>query len=85
MKEIVLSTGRFASVRPITWWDKVLCAGAGVTTEALVMGLACRVTTIDGEPLTLEMAQAMELHEANPIIEAICQDLLACNKSKGVA
>lgn len=83
MKEIVLPSGRFASLRPITWWDKVLCADP--KTDVVVMGIACRVVTIDVAPLTLQMAQEMELAEANPIIEAICQELIAGYQSKGIA
>lgn len=83
MKEIVLPSGRFASIRPITWWDKVICSNP--STDVLVTGIACRVVTIDGEPLTFAQAQEMHVAEANPIISSICEELIAGIKSKGIA
>ena len=82
MKELVLPSGRFASIRPITWWDKVLCHCD--STELMLILLACRVVTIDGEALTLGQAQEMELAEAMPLITVICADVLAGMKSKAV-
>lgn len=83
MREVVLPSGRFATLRPITWWDKAICANA--SSDLLVLGLACRVVTIDGEPLTFQQAQEMELLDANPLIGLICDELIAGMKSKGIA
>ncbi len=68
-KEFTLPSGRIATLRPMTWWDKVSTANANV--ELMIFSLACRVVMIDKKPLTLEVAQEMPLHEAAPIISAI--------------
>jgi uncharacterized linocin/CFP29 family protein len=84
MREIVLPSGRFAAFRPLTWRDRVATWGIA-SIEERVIALACRAVTIDGELLTLEQALDMELEEAEPIIQAICQNVLAGIKSQGVA
>lgn len=84
MKEVVLNSGRFASMRPMTWWDRVITAGAD-TVELRILFLAARVTTLDGEPTTVEQLGNMELAEAQPIYDAVVQEFLAASKSKGVA
>lgn len=83
MREVVLPSGRFATLRPITWWDKAICANA--SSDMLVLGIATRVVTIDGEPLTFQQAQEMEIAEANPLISLICEELIAGIRSKGIA
>jgi hypothetical protein len=83
MKEIVLPSGKFAALRPITWWDRVLSVHAN--TDMMVLLIATRIVLIDGAQLTLEQAQAMDLQDAQPIINSICEDLVAGYKAKGVA
>lgn len=83
-KEIVLPSGRFAAFRPLTWRDRLFTWGLA-SVEERILALACRAVTIDGEPLTMEQALDMELEEAEPIIQAICQNVLAGIKSQGVA
>ena len=85
MKEVVLPSGRFASIRPITWFDRVVTYSASSNQELRVLLLACRVVTIDGEQLAMKQAEAMEIEEANPLIETVYADLLRASKSKGVA
>lgn len=84
MKEIVLPSGRFATLRPITWKDRVMTY-AILDLEERVIRLACRVVTIDGEILTRAAADEMELTEAEPIIQAICKEMVAGMQSKGIA
>jgi len=84
MKEIVLPSGRFATLRPITWRDRVITY-SNTDLEARIMALACLVVKIDGEQLTKDQAGDMELSEAQPIIEVICQEMVAGFQSKGVA
>lgn len=84
MKEIVLPFGRFANIRPLTWRDRVF-TWAIASIEERILALACRAVTIDGEPLTMEQALDMELEDAEPIIQAICQNIMAGIKSQGVA
>ncbi len=69
MKEIVLPSGRFATLRPITWWDKVLTSNANI--DLMILTMACRIVKIDKQELTMDAAQEMPLHEANPIIVAV--------------
>jgi hypothetical protein len=83
VKELVLPSGRFAQIRDLTWWDRVLTAHTN--PEVYIIAMAVRVTTIDGEPLTLQMAGDMTLDEANPIIELIAGQLADSLKSKGVS
>lgn len=84
--EIVLPSGRFASVRRIKWWDRVMChSDSKGNIDVYVMALAIRCVTIDGEPLSIEQAKDMDIEEANPLIEAICGQLIAAGKSKGIA
>ena len=83
MKEIVLPSGKFATLRPITWWDKVVCATE--STDTLVFLIACRVVKIDGAELTFEQAKLMTLEDAQPIINSICAEMVAGLKAKGVA
>lgn len=69
MADITLPSGRIVTLRPITWWDKAVSANANF--DLLILGLACRIATIDGKPLTIEMTQEMSLLEATPIIAAV--------------
>ena len=83
MTEIVLPSGRFAQMRRITWFDRVVCSN--VEIEIMVMSLACRITTLDGVQLTWTEAQAMDLCEANPLIDGVLKQLNNAFKSKGIA
>ena len=83
MKELVLPSGRFAKIRNMTWWDRVLTSN--INPEVYIFCMALRVTTIDGEPLTAQEASEMPLEEANPIIELVADQILASLRSKGVA
>jgi hypothetical protein len=84
VKEIVLPSGRFATLRPLKWADRVMTYGLP-EVEQRIMALAVRTVCIDGEPLTMQQAQEMELTEAEPIIQAIVADMLAGYQSKGIA
>jgi hypothetical protein len=83
-KEVVLPSGRFASIRPLTWLDRVKTYSV-VDLEERLIRLAVRCVTIDGAPLSREQADEMELTEAQPIIEEICKAMIAGSQSKGVA
>lgn len=83
MKEIILPSGRFAAIRQITWMDRAVCFDTH--GEVMLMKLASRVVTIDGEALRMEAAAEMPLDDANPIIQAIIEQLLQALKSRGVA
>lgn len=84
MKELVLQSGRFATMRPITWWDRVVTAEAA-TVELRVLFIASRITKLDGDAVTPEELGAMELAEAEPIYQSVVAEFLAAAKAKGVA
>lgn len=83
LKELVLPSGRFASMRPLMWVDRVLCWDEN--PESRVLRMACRVVRIDGCELTLHEAMQMTLMEANPLIEMVLHAWIDSQKSKGVA
>jgi hypothetical protein len=86
LKELVLPSGRFAAMRPITWADRIVAYGAHRDSlELVVLAIACRITKIDGEVLTQDAAVEMALEDANPIIEAVLSQMNAAFASKGVA
>jgi hypothetical protein len=82
-QERVLPSGRFATMRPLTWLDRVLSYDENV--EARIMRMACRVVRIDGGELTLADAASMSLVEANPIIDMVTLAWAASMQSKGIA
>lgn len=85
MIELVLPSGRFASIRPITWMDRAQSFDPGEPIDFWLMRLATRCVLIDGEALKMEEFARMELTEANPIINALTDMVSAAFKSRGVA
>jgi len=83
MKELVLPSGRFATIRPITWIDRVVTRDDN--PEAWIFRLALRIVLIDGAELTVDQASEMVIEEAQPIINVIAQQLVVASKSNGVS
>lgn len=69
MADITLPSGRIVTLRPISWWDRAVTANENL--DLALLGLACRIATIDGKPLTVDMTQEMNLLDASPIIAAV--------------
>lgn len=76
MKTIPLPSGRVAEMRPMTWGDWIGTATIPAF-EMRVMAVACRLTTIDGKPLTPEEACAMSMLEAGPLMRAVIGEINA--------
>lgn len=71
--EVVLEDGRFARIRRPTRGDWVLAfAAAGINNVAMALAImTTRITTIDGESMTLDDWLAADAEFTNPISEAI--------------
>ena len=83
MKEVVLPSGRFATIRPITWFDRAVSRDDN--PEFWIFRLALRVVQIDGNPLEFHQAAEMLIEEAQPIINVIANQLTVAAKSNGVS
>lgn len=81
--EIVLPSGRFARIGQVTLAD--IATTIAYDGYMKVLAIACRVTTVDDQPLTAEQLLAMPVSEGNPIVEAVAKQLIDGAASKGVA
>lgn len=82
--ELVLPSGRFARVRPITVRDLIVAFDDN--SLAMQAKLVALTTTIDGQPLHLEQWVEMELDEFYPIMTHIGDVLRQTLKhTKGIA
>ena len=82
-REVVLPSGRFATIRPITWLDRAVSRDEN--PEFWIFRLALRVVEIDGAPLEFAEAAGMLIAEAQPIINVIAAELTVAAKSNGVS
>ena len=69
MREIVLPSGKFASMRPVLALDILL----SFTKDFPNVGLMERTVTIDGERLTYEQYLAMDAVEFMPILGMVAE------------
>lgn len=84
-REVVLPSGRFASMRTMTWGDLVACYDT-VNVARMSAKLAACLVSIDGQPLTIDQIMQMEAAEFFPINEIICKEITAALKYKnGIA
>lgn len=74
MKEIHLPSRRTCLMRPMTWLDWIVSATAP-SFDMRIMLTACRLTTIDGKPLSVDEASVMSMAEAAPLIAAVTAEL----------
>jgi hypothetical protein len=81
VKEVVLPSGRFASVRPITLGD--VTAAHAENPYLMLARLAPLTTKIDGSPLTPEMFLEMEMDDFFPIQELLTADIARGLSTKG--
>lgn len=70
MKQILLPSQRVASMRPMKWIDWVVTATAP-SIDMRVLIAACRLTTIDGKPLSIDEASEMSMADAAPLITEV--------------
>lgn len=83
-REVVLPSGRFASIKAMTWGDVVVCYDQNAM--AMSAKLASRMVSIDGQPVTLDQVMEMEACEYFPINEIICKEIVEAMKFKdGIA
>ena len=69
MREVVLPSGKFASMRPVLALDILL----SLTKDFPNVGLMERTVTIDGERLTYEQYLAMDAVEFMPILGMVAE------------
>lgn len=80
--EIVLPSGRFATIRPPNVGD--LSADYSVNPIQFVSNLAVRIVKIDGKPITAEEVAQMDMDEFTPLMNHISDFLLAVSQ-RGIA
>lgn len=86
-REVVLPSGRFAAMSPITWMD-VLSATNPNDPSSLwfVTRLAISCVAIDGVPVTAVQVLHLEASEFSPIASMLNQEAVSVSAfSKGVA
>ena len=74
MREIVLPSGRFATIRRLTGADLLaLPQTASFNTNALTMHLITLAVRIDGEAVTMQDLTAMDLQDVLPLYSEVAR------------
>lgn len=81
-RELVLKSGRFAKIRPITVADRVACQS--LRGYPLILGMALQIATIDDEKIKAEELLEMFDAEASPFLEVVAEMLIAGAVARGL-
>lgn len=81
IREIVLPSGRYARMRPLTWMDLVTSYDSN--PFAMLAKLALSTVEIDGENMTADDISGMGMEDASPIMAMIGDAMLQAQKFQG--